>query len=104
MIPLHFDQYSRRAISLHLFRFLANNQKTNSKFEKSFHYFVELVETNPLIHNIKHLEWKWSPAIRLKIVVQTDRIDFWMYSEKDLSNDIWNGIYFSEPHARACLH
>ena len=34
--------------------------------------------TNPLMYNIKDLGWKQSPAIRLKIVSQTDGIDFGM--------------------------
>ena len=36
---LHFDQYSRLAIPLTIFRFSAINSKTNSKFEKkkTFH-------------------------------------------------------------------
>ena len=33
---LHFDQYSRLAISLKICLFSANNSNTNSKFEKSF--------------------------------------------------------------------
>ena len=32
---LHFDQYSRLAIRLNIFRLSAINSKTNSKFEKS---------------------------------------------------------------------
>ena len=34
------------------------------------------------MYNIKDLGWNWSPAIRLKIVVQTDGIDFGMYSQR----------------------
>ena len=53
---LHFDQYSRPAIRLNIFLFSTINSKTNSKFEKkTFHYFVELIETNLLISNIKDL-------------------------------------------------
>ena len=48
--------------------------------------FVELVDTNPLMYNLKDLGSKQTPSIRLKIVVQTDRqiggIDFKMYSER----------------------
>ena len=48
---------------------------------------------NPLMYNIKDLRYKQSHAIRLKIVVQTDRqtdgCDFGMYS-KDLANDMWH--------------
>ena len=33
---LKFDQYSRFAISLHIFWFSTKNSKTNLKFEKSF--------------------------------------------------------------------
>ena len=33
---LHFDQQSRLIICLNIFRFSANNSKTNLKFEKSF--------------------------------------------------------------------
>ena len=49
---------------------------------------MELVETNPLMHNIKDLGQKRSPAIRLKIVVQTESIS--EYTLNDLSNDIWH--------------
>ena len=41
--------------SLNIFQVLINNSKTNSKFEKTFYLFVELVETNPLMYNINHL-------------------------------------------------
>ena len=34
--------------------FSDKNSKTNSKFEKK-HLYVELVETNPLMYNIKHM-------------------------------------------------
>ena len=44
--------------------------------------FVELVKTNPLMYNINHLGYKESPAICLKIVVQTDCIDSGMYSQR----------------------
>ena len=52
-----------------------------SKFEKkALHLFVGLVEMNPLMCNIKDLGYKQRPGIRLKIVVQTDKIYFGMYS------------------------
>ena len=35
------------------FWFSARISKTNLKFEKAFYWFVELVETNPLIYNIE---------------------------------------------------
>ena len=47
---LNFDQYSCLAICFDIFRFSAINSKTNLKFE-----FVELVETNLLMYNIKDL-------------------------------------------------
>ena len=61
------------------------------KFYIQLYNYLELGKTNPLMYNIKHLKWK-SPAIRLKIVVQTDR-QTESISEcilKDLSNDIWH--------------
>ena len=45
---LQFDQHSRLAILLNIFRFLAETLKTN--LEKSFKYFEELIETNPFIN------------------------------------------------------
>ena len=33
---MHFDQYSRLAIRLNIFRLSANDSKTNLKFVKSF--------------------------------------------------------------------
>ena len=67
------------------FRFSAKN----SKFEKVVHQFVEHVEsleTNPLMYNIKDLGYKWSPAFRLKVVVQTESI--LECTLEDLSYDI----------------
>ena len=54
---LQFDQYLRLAILLKKKNlFSAKNSKTNPKFEKkAFHNFVELVETNPLMYNVKDL-------------------------------------------------
>ena len=51
MNPLiyNFDQYSRLDIRLNILCLLAVNLKTNSKLEKTFHKFVELIETNPLM-------------------------------------------------------
>ena len=54
---MKFVRYSRLAINL----------------EKALHEFVELMEKNLLMYNIKHFKIKSSPAIRLKIVVQMDR-------------------------------
>ena len=45
-------QYLHHLICFNIFWFLVNNSKTNLKFDKSF---VELVETNPLMYNIKDL-------------------------------------------------
>ena len=54
---LIFDQYSRFAIRLKKFRFSVKNAKTNySKVDKALHLSVELVETNPLMYNIKQLK------------------------------------------------
>ena len=66
------NQYSHLAIRYNIFRFSAINSKTNLKL--AFHCFVELVETNPLMYNIKDFGYKRSPAIRLKIVVHTESI------------------------------
>ena len=41
----------------------------------------------PLTYNIKDLEKKQSPAIRLKIVIQTDWINFEIYSQWPLKYD-----------------
>ena len=49
---LQFDQYSRFVILLNSFRF-AKISKTNLK--NAFIEFVEIVETNPLLYNIKDL-------------------------------------------------
>ena len=51
---LHFDQYSSLAICLNIFRFSANNLKTNLE-KKAFCNFEELVKTNRLMYNIKDL-------------------------------------------------
>ena len=49
---LQIDQYSRFANVLKKNRFSVKN----SKFEnKTFHYFVELFETSPLMYNITDL-------------------------------------------------
>ena len=51
---LQFDQYSRISILLNTFQFSVKNSKMNSKFEKkAFHQFVELVETNLMMYNMK---------------------------------------------------
>ena len=84
---MHFDQYSRLAIHLNIFRFLDKISKTNSKFQKSFP-FVCGIETNPLIYNINDL--KQSPAIRMKIVVQTDGHNRFQNVLPNLLNDIWH--------------
>ena len=39
---------------------------------------------NPMMYNNKDLGYKQRPAILFKIVVQTDRIDFGMYSQRPL--------------------
>ena len=44
------NSYLRLAILLNIFRFSAKFLKTNLK-KKNFHYFVELIETNPLMYN-----------------------------------------------------
>ena len=68
------------------FGFPPKFRKRIKKLKRAFHLFVELIETNPLMYNIKDLGWKRSPAILLKIVVQTNGqtggIDFGMYSQK----------------------
>ena len=52
---LNFDQFSGLAIHLNIFMFLANNLKTNLKFEKNINFqsvsnLVELVKKNLLIY------------------------------------------------------
>ena len=43
------------------FGFRPKIQKWNLK--KALHYFAEIIETNPLMYNIKYLEQKRTPAI-----------------------------------------
>ena len=49
------------------------------KFEKSFHKFVEHVETNPYIYNTLHLDQYSCLAIRLNIILFSA-----IYSETNL--------------------
>ena len=50
----YYYEYKRLVIHLNIFRVLVNNLKTNLK-KKAFHKFIELVETNPLMYNLKKL-------------------------------------------------
>ena len=53
---LHFDQYSRVATRLNIFLVFDHLfWKRIQNLKKAFHWFVELVETNPLMYNIKDL-------------------------------------------------
>ena len=64
---LHFDQYSHLSIRLNIFRLSANNSKKNSKFKKSFPLACRACQDKSIY------VYKRSLAIRLKIVVKTDR-------------------------------
>ena len=69
---------------LQYFSFSANNSKVISKFEKKKNF--PLVCRARRDESIDALNQRFTiiqrPAIRLKIVVQTDRIDFGMYSQR----------------------
>ena len=61
--------------SLFFWKKSAFGQKFENEFEifkKAISSFIELIKTNPLMYYIKYLGQKWSPAIRSKIVEQTD--------------------------------
>ena len=49
---MQFDQYSRLAILMEIFVFRPKIRN----FKKAVHEFVELVETNPLMYNMKDLK------------------------------------------------
>ena len=53
---LHFDQYSHLAIHLNIFGCWPIIRKLIRNLKKAFHVFVELVETNTLMYNIKDSE------------------------------------------------
>ena len=63
------------------FGFNPKFRKRNWNFKKAFHYFVELVDTNSLMYNIKDKNevqlFVWRSWYR-----RTDRIDFGMYSQR----------------------
>ena len=87
MINIH----SRLIIRLYIFQFSTKILKNNMKFEKKIHYLGELVGTKLGI-DAQHQRFilKTSPAISLKIVVQTDAQNQFRNaaSLKDLSNNI----------------
>ena len=62
----HFDLHSRLSIRLNIFQFSTKISKTNLK-NKTFHLFVELVETNPLMYNILQFDEYSRLAILLHI-------------------------------------
>ena len=65
-------------LTLPLFQKIVVDSKNDPEiWKKTFHSFVELVETKSQTFKIKT-----SPAILLKIVVQIDEIYFGMYSQR----------------------
>ena len=70
---LHFDQYSRLTILLDIFRYSAKISKTNYKFEKNFPLVCRACQDESIDVQHQRFRIKTKPAIRLKIVVQTDR-------------------------------
>ena len=86
---LQFDQDSRLAILLNIFCFSAKILKIYLK--QVFRKFVELIETNPLMYNVKYFRMKMKSRYTFEDR-STDRQTRWTESIsectlKDLSND-----------------
>ena len=79
---MQFDQYSRLAICLKIFGFWPIIRKRTWNMKKSFPLVCRASRDESIDVKHQRLGIKQSPAIRLTIMVQTDRIDFGMYSQR----------------------